>query len=96
MRTVGIEALKDNAGEYVRAAASGEVVRVTDGDRVVAELGPPKRWEAMSDEEFIVAAAREGWLTPAKRRGPLPPAEGLPTIPLERLLADLARDREDT
>ena len=57
MRAVGVKALKNRLSEYVRAAAAGETVLVTDRDRVVAELGPPRagRAEVRSD-----AAARRG------------------------------------
>jgi len=41
MRTTGIRELKDRLSEYVRLAASGEVVLVTDRGRVVAELRSP-------------------------------------------------------
>jgi len=39
MRAVGIKVLKNRLFEYVRLAASGESVLVTDRDRVVAEFG---------------------------------------------------------
>jgi antitoxin (DNA-binding transcriptional repressor) of toxin-antitoxin stability system len=38
MRAVGLKALKKKLSEYVRLAASGETVLVTDRDKVVAEL----------------------------------------------------------
>lgn len=41
LRTTGIRELKDHLSEYVRLAASGEVVLVTDRGRVVAELRSP-------------------------------------------------------
>ncbi len=41
MRAVGLKVLKNKLSEYVRLAASGETVLVTDRDRVVAELVPP-------------------------------------------------------
>ena len=41
MRAVGIKVLKNRLSEYVRLAAAGENVLVTDRDRVVAQLGPP-------------------------------------------------------
>jgi antitoxin (DNA-binding transcriptional repressor) of toxin-antitoxin stability system len=41
MRSVGIKLLKNKLSEYVRLAAGGETVLVTDRDRGVAELGPP-------------------------------------------------------
>ena len=42
MRSVGVKVLNSRLSEYVRLAASGETVLVTDRDRVVAEIGPPK------------------------------------------------------
>ena len=45
MRSVGLKVLKNKLSEYVRLAASGETVLVTDRDRVVAELGPPQPGE---------------------------------------------------
>ncbi len=43
MRAVGLKLLKNKLREYVRLAASGETVLVTDGDKVVAELVPPRQ-----------------------------------------------------
>jgi antitoxin (DNA-binding transcriptional repressor) of toxin-antitoxin stability system len=43
MRAVGLKILKNKLSEYVRLAAQGETVLVTDRDRVVAELSPPQR-----------------------------------------------------
>ncbi len=40
MQTVGLKTLKDKLSAYVRAAASGETVLVTDRGRVVAEIVP--------------------------------------------------------
>lgn len=42
MRSVGLEVLKNNLSEYVRAASGGETVLVTERDRVVAELHSPR------------------------------------------------------
>ena len=39
MRAVGLKALKNKLSEYVRLAAGGETVLITDRDRVVAEIG---------------------------------------------------------
>jgi antitoxin (DNA-binding transcriptional repressor) of toxin-antitoxin stability system len=43
MRVVGLKVLKNRLSEYVRLAAGGERVLVTDRDRVVAELVPPRQ-----------------------------------------------------
>jgi len=55
MKAVGVKVLKNKLSEYVRLAASGETVLVTDRDRVVAELGPTIEL-ASYDERLIVAA----------------------------------------
>jgi prevent-host-death family protein len=43
MRSVGLKVLKNKLSEYVRLAAQGETVLVTDRDRVVAEIIPPEK-----------------------------------------------------
>jgi len=93
MRTVGLKILKNKLSEYVRLAAAGETVVITDRSRVVAEIGPPRR---AGGESVIERGVREGWLKPAKRPfQPLPPRRPIPGYTLEQLLADLDRDRED-
>src|SRR6187549_1478254 len=66
MRAVGLKVLKNKLSEYVRLAAGGEVVLITDRDRVVAELVPPRpgRAEWVSDSQ-LAEAVRQGWITPA-------------------------------
>jgi prevent-host-death family protein len=92
MRTVGLKVLKNKLSEYVRLAAAGETVAVTDRGRVVAEIVPPRR----ESGSIIERGVREGWLKPAKRPfQPLPPRRPIPGYTLEQLLADLDRDRKD-
>jgi len=93
MRTVGLKTLKNKLSEYVRCAAAGETVVITDRGRVVAEIVPPKNVTGLTP--FQEKGVREGWLTPAKKPfGPLPPR--LPAVAtLEELLEELAQDRED-
>lgn len=95
MRTVGLKVLKNKLSEYVRAAAAGETVLVTDRSRVVAELVPPKPGrKALMDDAFIARGVREGWLTPATETRPLPPPlKGVMT--LAQLMEELDKDRED-
>lgn len=95
MRTVGIKALKDRLSEYVRLASAGETVLVTQRDRVVAELGPPRpgRGERLEDAA-LADAVRKGWIRPAlSGEGGAPPRS--PMMPLQRLLDGLAEDRGD-
>ena len=95
MRAIGVKQLRDRLSEYVRLAAAGETVLVTDRDRVVAELGPPQPTRPARAADSVVAEwVRQGLATPpALPRGTRPRRHRL--IPHEQLTADLARDRED-
>jgi prevent-host-death family protein len=66
MQRVGIKALKDRLSEYVRAAAAGQTVLVTDRGRVVAELVPPRGHDQGSPAERRMAdLVRHGLVRPA-------------------------------
>ena len=67
MRSVGLKVLKNKLSEYVRLAAAGETVLVTDRERVVAEIGPPRGRRNLPDDELMARGVREGWLTPPRR-----------------------------
>lgn len=94
MRAVGLKALHSRLGEYVRLAASGETVLVTEDDRVIAEIGPPRETRSpILADAFLVDAVRNGWLTP-----PALPGAGEPPAPVARLgeiLAELDSDRRE-
>ena len=97
MRSVGIKALNSRLSEYVRLAASGETVLVTDRDRVVAELGPPRETRSpILADAFLADAVRKGWLTPplVVNRGGKPPPSA-PVMPLAELLEGLDADRSE-
>ena len=95
MRAIGIKALKNRLSEYVRLAARGETVLVTDRDRVVAELGPPRAGRAEHAVDAALAdAVRNGWLTPPLVAPDTPPSRH-PIAPLEELLRELDEDRAD-
>jgi antitoxin (DNA-binding transcriptional repressor) of toxin-antitoxin stability system len=95
MKTVGLKVLKNKLSEYVRIAASGETVLVTDRDRVVAEIVPPQpEHKHVKKESIIVRGIREGWIKPATEFGPPPPPPPA-VMTLEEMLADLDRSRED-
>ncbi len=95
MRAVGLKVLKNKLSEYVRLAAGGETVLVTDRDRVVAELTPPQqgRGERLGDAQ-LADAVRKGWLTPPTLAGAGAPPRR-PVARLDVLLAELAADRGD-
>jgi len=93
MTTVGLKVLKNKLSEYVRAAAAGETVMITDRGKVVAKLISP---EPPKNESVIERGIREGWIRPAVR-GPDWPPKPMPIegYTLEQLLADLDEDRKD-
>lgn len=94
MRAIGLKILKNKLSEYVRLAAGGETVLVTDRDRVVAELVPPRTGRSLLlDDARLAEAVREGWLTPPVLRAPSD-APRRPVAPLRDILAELAQDRE--
>jgi len=95
MRAVGLKVLKNRLAEYVRLAAGGEVVLVTDRDRVVAELTPPSPGRALTlGDAQLAEAVREGWIRPATLAQPAAPARR-PVATLAALLAELDSDRRD-
>ena len=95
MRSVGIKELKNKLSTYVRLAAGGEIVLVTDRDRVVAELGPPREGRAeWLPDAMLAEAVRQGWLRPPLLPPDEPPSRR-PVAPLSDLLRELADDRDD-
>jgi len=94
VRSVGLKLLKNKLSEYVRLAAMGETVLVTDRDRVVAELVPPNPGRSRSLADAMLAdAVREGWLTPPLVSSDEPPPRA-PVAGIEELLSELERDRD--
>lgn len=95
MHAVGLKTLKNKLSEYVRLAARGETVLVTDRDRVVAELGPPREGRSPLLADAILAeAVRQGWLTPPALPVSGPPPRR-PVMKFRALLEELERDRDD-
>ena len=94
MRSVGIKVLKNRLSEYIRIAAGGETVLVTDRDVVVAELGPPSGRGPQVGDAYLAQAVREGIVSPAMvtRDGPPP---SLPIGPVEQVLEALNQARGD-
>src|ERR1700720_4664199 len=92
MRAVRLKVLKNKLSEYVRLAAAGETVVITDRGRVVAEIVAPRQ----DPESVIERGVREGWIRPAVRGPDWPPrGKPVPGLSFEQLMADLERDRED-
>ena len=99
MRTVGIKTLKNELSRYIRAAAEGERVLVTDRGKVVAEIGPPAPAAGRAprtQDEIRAELIRRGVLKPAKAKpgSPLHKSGGI-KMTLEELLRDLDEARAD-
>lgn len=63
---VAVRELKAKLSAYLRRAAAGEVITVTDRGRPVAILSPP--WGSVD----LSAATAAGWVTPATQSGLAP------------------------
>jgi antitoxin (DNA-binding transcriptional repressor) of toxin-antitoxin stability system len=95
MRAVGLKVLKNKLSEYVRLAEGGETILVTDRDRVVAELVPPRQDRSGVVSDAVMAEMiRKGWVTPA----PHPLSGRAPRAPVTsfaELMRELDEDRAD-
>lgn len=96
MRSIGIKALNSRLSEYVRLAAGGETILVTDRDQVVAELGPLREHRSpMLEDALLAEAVRGGLLSPPTFSGAEPPPAPRPVGPLEEILGELDEDRSE-
>jgi antitoxin (DNA-binding transcriptional repressor) of toxin-antitoxin stability system len=93
MRAVGLKVLKNRLSEYVRMAEAGETVLVTDRDRVVAEIVPPRADRSpVTADAFLADAVRKGWISPPlSPRAPMPARQ--PVASLREILDELDVDR---
>lgn len=91
MRSVGIKELKNRLSEYVRLAAGGETVLVTDRDRVVATLSGPQ--VATVGDAMLADLVRQGVLRPALFIDPRPPPR-VPSASHAALQRELSADRD--
>lgn len=93
MTEVGIKELKNRLSEYVRSAAAGETVLVTDRGQVVAELIAPRvRAGAPAARQRLGELVRQGLLTPAR----VSPRARLPRRKPMTTVAELLRDLDDS
>jgi prevent-host-death family protein len=93
MLVVGLKVLREKLSEYVRRAARGETVLVSDRGRVVAEIVPPEdRRSAFVADASLAEAMRKGWITAPAITAEAPPPRA-PVAPLKDLLAELDEDR---
>jgi antitoxin (DNA-binding transcriptional repressor) of toxin-antitoxin stability system len=95
MRSVGLKVLKNRLSEYIRLAAGGETVLVTDRDRVVAEIVPPQSGRSpLLADALLAEAGRAGWLTPATLAGGGSPPRK-PIMAFTDIMNELQQDREN-
>ena len=96
MRSVGINLLNSRLSEYVRLAASGETILVTDRDRMVAEPGSLRETRSpILADAFPAYAVRSGVLTLPAPAGSGPPPKPAPVARLDEVLAELDENRRD-
>ncbi len=95
MLSIGIKTLKNKLSEYVRLVSGGETVLVTDREKVVAEMIPPREGRSSYLPDALLAeAVRKGWITPPVLPPGDPPRRS-PVGSLKRVLKGLELDRED-
>jgi len=93
MQVVGLKLLRKKLAEYVRLAAGGERILVTDRDRVVAELIPPQSGTVEFGRDAQLAeAVRKGWVRPTVAPQTGPPPQML-VAPFADLMRELDADR---
>ncbi len=92
---VGLKVLKNKLSEYVRIAASGESVLITDRDQVVAEIIAPDAARAprVADAQ-LAELIRTGLLSPPLARTQKPP-RGAPLAALSAIVEELRADRDN-
>ena len=96
MRSVGLKILKNKLSEYIRLAAAGETVLVTDRDKVVAQITAPDAARSpLLADAMLADAVRNGWLTPPVLGSHVGPPLSKPVAPLRDLLAELDVDRSE-
>lgn len=95
MRSVGLKVLKNRLSEYIRLAAAGETVLVTDRDSVVAEIAPPRAGSGRTlADAYLSEAVRKGWVSPpVLQQGGVPPRK--PVCSWKELCSELQTSRGD-
>lgn len=91
MDRVGIRELRQNASEYVRRAASGEVIEVTDRGRPVARLSPLPRAGSVLDQLIADGKATVPRGDLLALGPPPPPTKG--GRPLSQIVEELRSER---
>jgi antitoxin (DNA-binding transcriptional repressor) of toxin-antitoxin stability system len=95
MRSVALKTLETQVHELVHLAEKGGTVLITEHDRVIAELSPPREAQGpFLTNPALAEAVRKGWITPAPDLSEAPPPRH-PVAPTKELLEELDADRAD-
>ena len=95
MRAVALKTLEKQVNELVHLAEKGETLLITEHDRVIAELSPPREEPSpFLTNPALAEAVRKGWITPAGDASGEPPPRQ-PVAPTKVLLEELDADRAD-
>jgi prevent-host-death family protein len=79
---VAVRELKAKLSAYLKRAAAGELITVTDRGRPIATLGP------VLDRVDLSAAVEAGWVTPASMRGLRPVRRHKSGVSVEQSLTE--------
>jgi prevent-host-death family protein len=79
---VAVRELKAKLSAYLKRAAAGELITVTDRGRPIATLGP------VLDKVDLSAAVESGWVTPASTRGLRPVRRHKSGVSVEQSLTE--------
>jgi antitoxin (DNA-binding transcriptional repressor) of toxin-antitoxin stability system len=95
MKSVGVKDLKAHLSKYLRLVKSGETVRVTEHNRVIAEIILPRESPVLSLlEKYLADGAECGKIQKALKEPTLPAlsTDGA-SLEWQTILEDLRRDR---
>jgi prevent-host-death family protein len=79
---VAVRELKAKLSAYLKRAASGELITVTERGRPIATLGP------VLGAVDLSVGVEEGWVTPAVRQGLVPATRHRSTGSVQQALAE--------
>ena len=95
MTSVGVKDLKAHLSQYLRLVKSGETVRVTEHNRVIAEIVLPRESPELSPlEKYLADGAECGKIQRALKEPALPRSltDGA-SLEWQTILNDLRQDR---
>lgn len=94
MRKIGIKALKNDLSKYIRAAAAGETVLVTDRGQVVAEIVAPRiSDDPLQFNPLLSEDVRRGRIVPAAS-SLYTPGPKIRAVSSDAILRELRDDRD--